>query len=864
MKKISLIIFFLALISNSMATHIVGGEFELIHLTEYNYRLNLIIYFDNINGNPGAEDPSAEVYIFRKVDGALIQTFVLDQTEDYFVQYSIPECANKFPLETRRLNYSRIIFLNPAVYNDPGGYYVVWERCCRNNIIDNIVNPDQTGQTFILEFPPVVKDGQQFINSSPILFPPLRDYACMDQFYFVDFQGTDPDGDSIAYSLVVPLNSSTSQALPVPSPPPHPLVNWSFGISLSNIVPGNPTLEISTDGLLTVTPSQTGLFVFEVLAEEFRNGEKLGEVRRDFQMLVVECELPKPPPNLVVKAPGSNTFVSDLPLITFQREDEKCLEFAVTSDPLYQKLRFKARPVNFKGDASGILSIKSGTVGLNDSLRFDVCFPDCPFKEGEPFIIDIIAFDNQCPQGKSDTLRLAVNVEPPINSDPFFTNADKSITKLILEGDTWQLAVEGVDPDKDSLQISVLTDEFNPADYGMSFSEFVYDKDAGTINTTFKWESKCDVYDFTARNNFIMSLLLEDYDTCLLGNADTIRMNLNILLPPNTNPVISTDLPALEIEKYLDTQLSFNVFGEDTDGDLVVLKAAGDDFKLSDYGIQFPGDSAIGNVQSKFLWNISCDIINLNEKDEFNFFIWLEDRDKCKFPNHDSLYVKVKVLPPPNEKPLITMANLNQSVTFINSVVEAEVGQAIQISIIGNDTDNNQLDLELYDTPGGVTGYFFENARGVSSVSSEFTWVTDCELLGENFTDNEFTFRFLVHDNVCVSEEADSVELTVILKDIQSNHNIFIPPNVITPNNDGKNDFFELENLELSDEQRLPLDNCYTQFKGIRIYNRWGREVFSEYRREFKWSGGDNPSGVYYFLIEFSHTEYKGTLTIIN
>ena len=49
-----------------------------------------------------------------------------------------------------------------------------------------------------------------------------------------------------------------------------------------------PDLKISPDGFLTATPSQQGLYVFAVKCDEYRNGEKIGEVRRDFQMLVVD------------------------------------------------------------------------------------------------------------------------------------------------------------------------------------------------------------------------------------------------------------------------------------------------------------------------------------------------------------------------------------------------------------------------------------------------------------------------------------------------------------------------------------------------------------------------------------------------
>ena len=54
MKKIFLT--FLLLISIPVvASHIVGGEFELIHIAGNRYQLNLIIYFDELNGSEGAK-----------------------------------------------------------------------------------------------------------------------------------------------------------------------------------------------------------------------------------------------------------------------------------------------------------------------------------------------------------------------------------------------------------------------------------------------------------------------------------------------------------------------------------------------------------------------------------------------------------------------------------------------------------------------------------------------------------------------------------------------------------------------------------------------------------------------------------------
>lgn len=88
---------------------------------------------------------------------------------------------------------------------------------------------------------------------------------------------------------------------------------------------------------------------------------------------------------------------------------------------------------------------------------------------------------------------------------------------------------------------------------------------------------------------------------------------------------------------------------------------------------------------------------------------------------------------------------------------------------------------------------------------------------------------------------------------------IFIP-NVFTPNNDGLNDFFVIDNVNLES-----LD--------IVIYDRWGKFLYTTGDKNFRWDGtfkgNDLPEGVYYYvctykLITDENTfETKGTITIL-
>lgn len=61
-------------------------------------------------------------------------------------------------------------------------------------------------------------------------------------------------------------------------------------------------------------------------------------------------------------------------------------------------------------------------------------------------------------------------------------------------------------------------------------------------------------------------------------------------------------------------------------------------------------------------------------------------------------------------------------------------------------------------------------------------------------------------------------------------------PNIITPNGDGANDFLALKGLSASQWN-------------LRIYNRWGREVYRQAGYANNWSASGQPDGLYYYLL---------------
>ncbi|HEX9958337.1 MAG TPA: gliding motility-associated C-terminal domain-containing protein, partial [Fibrella sp.] len=172
-----------------MATHIVGGEIELRYLgtgKTYTHRLNLNLYFDQLTGNPGAEDPMVVLGIFRKRDNMFLSGIELPQTGSSLVASTLPNCTQASQ-STRQIRYGTDLTLTAQAFNDPGGYYITWERCCRNGGITNIVAPGDAASAFYLEFPAISATTPALYNSSPVFTVPKGDYICLNRPCLVFF-----------------------------------------------------------------------------------------------------------------------------------------------------------------------------------------------------------------------------------------------------------------------------------------------------------------------------------------------------------------------------------------------------------------------------------------------------------------------------------------------------------------------------------------------------------------------------------------------------------------------------------------------------------------------------------------------------
>ncbi len=283
------------------AAHIIGGEITYTCLGNDTYRFTMKIYRDCAGGGaqfdsaPNSNSLPGTVTVFH---GTSIYTIITLQAP---VVTSIqPEISNPCLVVPPGICVEEGVYtFTLTLPKSNQSYTVSYQRCCRNNTITNIVDPGNVGATYTIELTP---EAQQVCNSSPSFnnFPPI--VICAGEDIDFDFSATDPDGDQLVYEFCAPFKGggpNTGQptlptgVAPDPDlPPPYIPVNFiSPPYTPLNPMGGDPQVTIDPNtGLITGVPTTLGQFVVGVCVSEYRNGELLSVLRRDFQFNVTTCD----------------------------------------------------------------------------------------------------------------------------------------------------------------------------------------------------------------------------------------------------------------------------------------------------------------------------------------------------------------------------------------------------------------------------------------------------------------------------------------------------------------------------------------------------------------------------------------------
>ena len=175
--------------------------------------------------------------------------------------------------------------------------------------------------------------------------------------------------------------------------------------------------------------------------------------------------------------------------------------------------------------------------------------------------------------------------------------------------------------------------------------------------------------------------------------------------------------------------------------------------------------------------------------------------------------------------------------------------------------DTIKRTIQVYANPIPKAGEDQTVSKGFSVTlsvtgSGNFIWTPEGTLDNQTATNpvatplETTTYLVSVTDsNSCTG--SDEVTVTV------ENDYIVLASNVITPDGNGQNDMWFVENITAYDDSRVV------------VFDRWGKKLYEQTAYQNDWVGVSKtdilPDGEYYYIITFTGSEkvYKGTITLI-
>lgn len=252
---------------------------------------------------------------------------------------------------------------------------ICFNLCCRDNATNVSGNSSNS-----MNFCTTINSQTQVCGSSPTVNAAPIPYVCAGQPVNYCLGATDPDGDSVYYSMITPTSSGT----PVTFNPPY-----NTNAPLQNF-----TLDPLT-GCITFNQPTTGNFVIAFLIESFdANGNLTGSVVHDYQFYVINCSnvTPAPPAGGITLLPGSNAYSTGPNSIAICEGASACFEMTFTDTNPSDVLTIDTANSSILNNLPGATYTLVGT----NPLTITVCWTVPP---GSPNFINgtMTVIDGACP-----------------------------------------------------------------------------------------------------------------------------------------------------------------------------------------------------------------------------------------------------------------------------------------------------------------------------------------------------------------------------------------------------------------------------------------------------------------------------------
>jgi len=388
------------------ATHYRAGEVLYELIGNYKYRVTVISYSKYSGISIQADKPQI---IVMWGDGSFADTLNrsngIDGDGDGYLDGEI--------IATTPESVKKNIYIGEHTYPGapppPNRFYII--SFMDLNRIDGIINFNGGNS---IDVPFYVEDTLKFptdlanigFNSSPILTYPPIDYACLFKTFVHNPGAYDPDGDSLDYQLI-PCKFGFNQEV----------FNFSYPdayCQTQGFATNSLTIDRYTGQLVWETPCRVGIFNIAILIREYRNGICIGTLVRDMQIIVENC--PNHPP------------VLSIPQDTCIRAGDILTEIiSATDQDAGQTVSLSASGGPFQLGSSPATFQQTALSPFAEG-KFE-WKTNCSHIQGQPYLVVFKAQDNgNPPLTDVEPWQIRVIAPPPLNLQAVATNHDVTLT----------------------------------------------------------------------------------------------------------------------------------------------------------------------------------------------------------------------------------------------------------------------------------------------------------------------------------------------------------------------------------------------------------------------------------------------------
>ncbi len=260
------------------------------------YKITLVLYKDTTVTGPTVAQLGYTMYfsIFRGDNQQLVQnqTAVMVKYEYMNLTTYNPCLTQKPPVKYAVATYEASFDVDTLA----AGYYATNSQCCRIAGVLNM-NSTQVGASYWVKIPGLSENIYAPNNSSAIFNKKDTILVCKSSPLSLDFSATDPDGDQLRYRFTngyIGAASGPTQAQITPvtaNTPPYSSVSYSNPYTSQQPLGAGVVIDSTTGKVTGIAPDITGIYLITVLVEEYRNGFKISEHRKEFQVKVEDCTL---------------------------------------------------------------------------------------------------------------------------------------------------------------------------------------------------------------------------------------------------------------------------------------------------------------------------------------------------------------------------------------------------------------------------------------------------------------------------------------------------------------------------------------------------------------------------------------------